>query len=429
MHPLRFFIFTLFSSITTFAAVFAEERTTTNNTNSSSSSFTFAVIPKNTNNEFFTVVEQGCLAQSALLSAPPSTSNVSCLYIGPPDLDPIAQAGYIDAIINGTYGKIDGISVSVSDAAIVGSAINRAIQAKIPTITFDSDAQDSLRRAAIGTNNTAFGVELGKVLEQLNPTGGKYGIIAAKAPNILDRVSGLREKLKETKWVEVESSWKDSNDDANTALQEMYEFVNEGDIDAIIPVGGWPMFNSDPQNWKNFVDSNRNLTLVVADTLSVQLDLMNQGYVNGLVGQLPYQMGVMSIDVLMKLVKGEEVDEEIFGTALLEVIQFPLNLPEYTVNNNYLGNLSIIAYVLVAVIEVAALAIMTWTYLHRKTRVIRASQPFFLYMVVIGVMVFASAMVFLAFDSGSGRFSQEMLDVSCMVVPWLTTLGFTTIVS
>jgi hypothetical protein len=140
-------------------------------------------------------------------------------------------------------------------------------------------------------------------------------------------------------------------------------------------------------------------------------------------------MGVMSIDVLMKLVKGDEVDEEIFGTALLEVIQFPLNLPEYTVNNNYLGNLSIIAYVLVAVIEVAALAIMTWTYLHRKTRVIRASQPFFLYMVVIGVMVFASAMVFLAFDSGSGRFSQEMLDVSCMVVPWLTTLGFTTIVS
>jgi len=139
--------------------------------------------------------------------------------------------------------------------------------------------------------------------------------------------------------VEVESSFKDCLDDvADTALELMYEFASEGDVGAIIPVGGWPMYAA--ENWKKFVDLNRDLTLVVGDTLTVQLDLMNQGYVNGLVGQLPFQMGAMSIDVLMKLVKGEEVNEVIFGTALLEVIQFPLNLPDYTVNNNYVLDLS-----------------------------------------------------------------------------------------
>ena len=44
------------------------------------------------------------------------------------------------------------------------------------------------------------------------------------------------------------------------------------------------MFGKDTQPWKDFVDANRNMTLIVADTLPQQIELMNQGYVNGLVG-------------------------------------------------------------------------------------------------------------------------------------------------
>ena len=130
----------------------------------------------------------------------------SCLYVGPKHEDPLAQADVIDAIINGTYGKIDGVSISVSDVSVITPAIGRAVEAGIPVITFDSDAQESKREAYIGTDNYAFGIELGKLLDQLAPTGGTYGILAASAPNVVQRVEGVRERLADTKWVEV-SVW------------------------------------------------------------------------------------------------------------------------------------------------------------------------------------------------------------------------------
>ena len=162
-NPINILITAAFSVI-----VIGAEETITN------SSFTFAVIPKNTKNDFFAVVEEGCLARSSQLP------NVSCLYVGPEDDKPVAQASIIDAIINGTYGRIDGISISVSHTAITGEAIDRAMIAGIPVITFDSDAPDSLRKAYIGTDNFSFGIELGKVLVQLAPTGGNANRLSSK---------------------------------------------------------------------------------------------------------------------------------------------------------------------------------------------------------------------------------------------------------
>ena len=70
---------------------------------------------------------------------------------------------------------------------------------------------------------------------------------------------------------------------------------------------------------------------------------------------------------------------------------------------------------------------MVWTFLHKNARVIKVSQPFFLQMIIVGILVYSSAIVPLAFDDK--RFSQEASDIACMTVPWLLTIGFTTTVS
>ena len=206
----------------------------------------------------------------------------------------------------------------------------------------------------------------------------------------------------------------------------MYEFADMG-VQAIIPVGGWPMF--DKEGWKEFFNSNKdkNLTLIVGDTLEVQMQLMNEGYANGLVGQLPFNMGKDSIDVLWSLTNAEEVSEVNHITAFLEVLRFPLVLPKLEVDDNYIGRLAIFGYVLFALIAVASLGLMVWTYLHKNTRVIKASQPFFLQMIIVGIMIFSSAIVPLTVDTD--RYSQEASDIACMTVPWLLTIGFTTTVS
>ena len=137
-------------------------------------------------------------------------------------------------------------------------------------------------------------------------------------------------------------------------------------------------------------------------------------------------MGEMSIDVLMKIVLGQEVEETIYGTALLEFLKFPLVLPLVHVNENYIGTLAVLAYILFIFVAVASIGLMVWTFLRRNTRVIKASQPFFLQMIIAGVLVLATAMIPLTFDSENR--SQRQLDASCMVTPWLAVIGYTTIV-
>lgn len=189
----------------------------------------------------------------------------------------------------------------------------------------------------------------------------------------------------------------------------MYEYANEN-VNAVISVGGWPMW--DYLRWINFVDANRDMKLVSGDTLPSQIDLMNKGYVNGLVGQLPFQMGEQSIDVLFKISKGEDVALTIYGTAFLEVIRFPLELPDLIVNENYVASLGVLGYVLFGIIAATSIGLMIWVYLNRNTRVIKASQPFFLQMIITGILMFSSAIIPLTFETG--KHSQRASDVACM---------------
>jgi ribose transport system substrate-binding protein len=52
-------------------------------------------------------------------------------------------------------------------------------------------------------------------------------------------------------------------------------------------------------------------TLVVADTLPVQIELLKAGYAAALVGQRPFEMGVKAMDTLLAIKKGEKVPEVI----------------------------------------------------------------------------------------------------------------------
>ncbi|CAN7446512.1 sugar-binding protein [Rhizobium sp. LjRoot30] len=273
-------------------------------------SYKFAVVPKAMNNPFFDLTRDGCVAEAAKLG------NVECIYIGPVEHEPATQAQIIDDLI--TQG-VDGLAISVSDIAAASTVIDKAVAAGIVVITFDSDAPDSKRSAYVGTNNKDFGKALGEELLKLKPEGGTYGLISggAAAPNLAERVDGVREALTGSKWTEVSGSPTFSNDDIALAVQQASDLKTANpDIGAIVPVGGWPLFA--PDGWKNFVEplkadvDSKKLALVAADTLPVELQLLKDGYVHVLVGQRPHEMGEVAMQTLLKLKKGEKVDEIIY---------------------------------------------------------------------------------------------------------------------
>ena len=272
--------------------------------------YKFAVVPKAMNNPFFDVARDGCLKRAKELG------NVECIYKGPIEHEPATQAQIIQDFIT---QKVDGMAISVADVAAMTKSIDAAAAAGIPVITFDADAPGSKRTAYIGTNNKDFGLALGKQLAQLRPEGGKYAIVSGGpgAKNLAERVDGVRESLKGTKWVEVQGSPTFCNDDSALAIQQMTDLrTATPDLGAIVPIGGWPMFA--PEGYKAFVNKNKKdidagkFTLVVADTLKMQLELLRDGYSNALTGQRPFEMGEKSMDTLLALKKGQKVPEVIY---------------------------------------------------------------------------------------------------------------------
>lgn len=188
--------------------------------------------------------------------------------------------------------------------------------------------------------------------------------------------------------------------------------------------------------WKQLVRDFRNVTFVVADGLPVQLNLLSQNYAHGLVAQLPYEMGVKSVDTLLALRQYMEgngpsanVPTELFpdlqGTNVLEHLQIPLVLPELSVDQNYLGKLSIIGFTLFGVIFVTALGFAIWAWANRELGVVKMAQPGFLVMVALGSMVMGSTIVPLSFDDSGGSYNEERGIAICMSIPWLAFLGFT----
>ena len=397
--------------------------------------------------------------------------SIECLYIGPNEFNPdgIEQAQIIlDLILNNNDNKnpIDGLSISITNPIPMLPVIQLAISKGIPVVTFDSDDPNSGRASYIGTDNYFFGEQLGKVLKQIQPNGGNFVIVSDPTPNIIDRENGVRDSLLlhgDNQWTEL-TQYSPINMQGNNSLAiDQMRFVakdsikksagninsNSSDtantLTAIIPVMGGPMFL--PTRWKELVDEFRDITFVVADGLIVQLELLSRGYVHGLIAQLPYEMGVLSIDSLYKLAtttttpsvssEGEEstqqgqvqepILEDFQGTNVLYHLQVPLVLPELNVNENYLGKLSILGYTLFAIVCSTSLFFGYWTYTHRAVHVVRAAQPEFLLMIVVGTLLLSSAIIPLSFDDSGTNYQPWHGKLFCMSIPWLTFCGFTII--
>jgi len=272
--------------------------------------YKFVIVPKAMNNPFFDFARDGCQKRAKELG------NIECIYKGPVEHEPATQAQIIQDFVT---QKVDGLAISVADVAAMTKSIEAASAAGIPVITFDADAPGSKRIAYIGTNNKEFGLALGKQLLKLRPDGGKYAMVSGGpgAKNLAERVDGVREALKGSKWVEVGGSPTFCNDDPALAVQQMTDLrTATPDLAAIVPVGGWPMFA--PEGFKAFASKNKKdidsgkFTLVVADTLRMQLELLRDGYANALVGQRPFEMGEKAMDTLLAIKKGGKVPEIVY---------------------------------------------------------------------------------------------------------------------
>jgi ribose transport system substrate-binding protein len=284
--------------------------------------YTFALVPKNTNNPFFDQALAGCKkAEKELAGA------VKCLYIGPGEHGGGDEQAQIVADL--ITKKVDGIAVSAANAPAIANALKDAAGNKIPVLTWDSDLlpQDKgLRAAYVGTHNYDIGVNIGKLVQQIKPKGGTICIQSggAAAANHNERMQGIRDTLAGAKSAESpgprltgQNGWKEpdgcplyTNDDFAVANQQLEDILNKyPDLDAFTPTGGFPQFLPDAyaktaEKYKDKIASGA-LALVVADTLPVQIDLLKKGLASGNVGQRPFDMGYKAMYFLKDIRDGK----------------------------------------------------------------------------------------------------------------------------
>src|SRR5260370_41085218 len=93
--------------------------------------YTFALVPKNTNNPFFDQALAGCKKAEKELNGA-----VKCLYIGPGEHGGAAEAAQIVADLR--TKKVDGIAVSPANTAAMAATLQGAKPACIPVLTWDA---------------------------------------------------------------------------------------------------------------------------------------------------------------------------------------------------------------------------------------------------------------------------------------------------
>jgi len=265
----------------------------------------FALCPKAINNPYFNEVLRGAKDAAKQLNLPEPQ------WVGGTEADAGQQVQRINDLI--TRG-VQGIGISPNSPETVANPISRAIEKKIPVITFDADAPKSKRAAYIGTDNLEAGRKAGQEMARILNGKGNVLVVSGGmgAFNLNQRVEGFRKGL-EGSGVKV-ASVQYCDDDQLKAHRIIQDYLlSHPDTQGIFAAGLWAVLPAG-QILKQKKRVGK-IKVVGFDTLQEELQLVKDGSVQVLVGQRPYEMGKRSIEVLNALHQGKQPQAQVIDTG------------------------------------------------------------------------------------------------------------------
>jgi ribose transport system substrate-binding protein len=251
-----------------------------------------AIIPKALDIPVFNYAKVGAERAAAQLG------NVDIVWRGPERADELRQKEIVESFIT---QRVDGIAISVLNADFLTGTIDRAVDAGIPVVTWDSDAPKSKRQAFYGVDDYKSGQILGDEAARLLDGKGTVAIITSLgAANLRRRLEGVQSALSKHPGLRVVETYDIQEDPVRCA-----EIIATGtnrypDLGAWIAVGGWPVFT---RNALAAVDPAR--TKVVSfDTIPPAPEILKAGKVQVLLGQKYFGWGSESVRLLTEIIAG-----------------------------------------------------------------------------------------------------------------------------
>lgn len=275
-----------------------------------------AIVPKSLDNAIFLDTKAAAKEMGKKLG-------VKIYWEGPTSSDAAMQVNILESLIE---RQVDAILVSCIDADALKDVINRAVDAGIVVGCFDSDSPESKRTFYCGTNNYAIGKLAAEFMMDYLPDGGKVAILTGVlgTPNLETRIDGFKETLAAANSNISILPIQTGHDDVQKSVEVIAQYtVANPDLAGWFFVGGWPYF-ADPDalpEIKKFMDNGGHIVSI--DTCYPMMQFVGMGMVDVLIGQDYAAMGSIGVELLYKLVMGEEVslgDENNFTDTGYEIV-------------------------------------------------------------------------------------------------------------
>jgi ribose transport system substrate-binding protein len=213
-------------------------------------------------------------------------------YHGPVEWDASLEARAIEELIE---RKVAGLVVTAGDAGILVPAINKAIEAGIPVITFDSDSPASKRLSFVGTDNYQAGFEAGQTIAAWLEGRGQVAVSTFPGPDHLaKRVQGFEDALAQLgPEIELVALVNDDGKTEKAETQFMALLQANPHISAIFAAHGNPGPGVAAAVQK--VGLEGKVSIMAFDFALPVIELVEKGVIRATVGQNPYLMGYQSM--------------------------------------------------------------------------------------------------------------------------------------
>jgi ribose transport system substrate-binding protein len=244
--------------------------------------------------DFWTIARRG--TEKAATELP----NYNVEFHVPSEATPAEQRRILDDVL--TRG-VAGISVSPINPANATEMLNR-VASQAVLFTTDSDAPQSKRVVYIGTDNVAAGEQVGQLVKQALPNGGKVMLFVGNLDNnnARERVDGIKKGIAGSK-IEIIDIRTDEADIVKAKRNVEDTLTKYPNIDALV---GLYAYNT-PQIVEAVRAAGREdkVKVIGFDEDPLTLRGITDGIVTATVVQQPYEFGYQSIKLLARYIEGD----------------------------------------------------------------------------------------------------------------------------
>ncbi|HIE50279.1 MAG TPA: hypothetical protein EYP85_00845 [Armatimonadetes bacterium] len=257
-----------------------------------------AVVPKALTGEYWVRCKKGAEQAAEELG-------VDLSFIGPPsEVDADKQSEIVENLIS---RGIDALAISPCDGEALVPVIEKAVEAGIPVVTVDSDANTDRRLSYIGTDNEKAGEVAGEEMVKALGGRGDLAIITGVpgAQNLMERLKGFKRVIAQHPDIRLVSEQACQSDQALALSIAENLLTAHPDLAGIFGVNA----PGGPGAAEAIAAMGKagEVKIIAFDVLPDTLRYCAQGVIQAIIEQKPEEMGYLSVKYLKTVLDGGEI--------------------------------------------------------------------------------------------------------------------------